>query len=113
MEPIKLDLVEPVLAHGQEVTTLEFKRPTGATIRRCGAPTKIQRIEGGEPVVLLDMDSYARYVSECAQIPGPSVDALCAEDFFACVGVIDGFFGQSKTQKKPGTETSSSSNTTA
>jgi len=113
MEPVKLVLSEPVLAHGKELTTLEFKKPTGATIRRCGAPTKMQRVEGGEPVVLLDMDSYGRYISECAQIPGPSVDALSAEDFFACVGVIDGFFGQPRTPKNPGTDTSSSSNTTA
>lgn len=113
METIKLDLAEPILAHGKEIATLEFRRPTGATIRRCGAPTKMQRVEGGEPVVLLDMDSYGRYIGECAQIPGPSVDALSAEDFFACVSVIDGFFGHSRTPRKPGTETVSSSSTTA
>ena len=113
MDTVTLTLSEPIQAHGKEITTLEFKRPNGATIRRCGAPTKIQRVEGGEPVVLLDMDSYARYVSECAQIPAPSVNQLSAEDFFASVGVIDGFFGQSKTPKKPGTDTSSSSSTTA
>ena len=113
METIKLVLAEPIQAHGKELTTLEFKRPNGATIRRCGAPTKIQRVEGGEPVVLLDMDTYGRYIGECAQIPAPSVDALSAEDFFACVGVVDGFFGQSKTPKNPGTDSSSSSNTTA
>lgn len=107
MDTITVELAEPILAHGKEVTTLEFKKPNGATIRRCGAPTKLQRVEGGDPVVLLDMDSYGRYISECAQIPSPSVDALSAEDFFACVGVIDGFFGQSKTPKKLGTETTS------
>jgi hypothetical protein len=113
MDTITLTLSEPIQAHGKEITTLEFRRPTGATIRRCGAPTKMQRVEGGEPVVLLDMDSYARYVAECAQIPAPSVDQLAAEDFFACVGVVDGFFGQSKTREESGTDTSSSSNTTA
>ncbi len=107
METIKLVLAEPIQAHGKDLTTLEFKRPNGATIRRCGAPTKMQRVEGGEPVMMLDMDSYGRYISECAQIPGPSVDSLSAEDFFACVGVIDGFFGQSKTPQEAGTQTSS------
>ncbi len=107
METIKLVLAEPIQAHGKELTTLEFKRPNGATIRRCGAPTKMQRVDGGEPVMMLDMDSYGRYISECAQIPAPSVDALSAEDFFACVGVIDGFFGQSKTPPEAGTQTSS------
>lgn len=107
MDTVTLVLAQPVAAHGNDVTTLTFKKPIGATIRRCGAPTKIQRADSGEAVMLLDMDSYARYVSECAQIPMPSVDALSAEDFFACVGVIDGFFGQSKTPEKAGTETSS------
>jgi Phage tail assembly chaperone proteins, E, or 41 or 14 len=107
MDTVTLVLSEPVSAHGKDLTTLSFKKPTGATIRRCGAPTKMQRVDGGEPVMLLDMDSYARYISECASIPLPSVDALSAEDFFACIGVIDGFFGQSKTQERAGTETSS------
>jgi hypothetical protein len=107
MDTVTLVLAQPVAAHGKDIATLTFKKPNGATIRRCGAPTKIQRAESGEAVMLLDMDSYGRYISECAQIPMPSVDALSAEDFFACVGVIDGFFGQSKTPEKPGTETSS------
>ncbi|HEX4861193.1 MAG TPA: phage tail assembly protein [Rhizomicrobium sp.] len=107
MDTITLVLAEPIAAHGKDLTTLTFKKPNGATIRRCGAPTKIQRSDNGDAVMLLDMDSYARYVSECAQIPLPSVDTLSAEDFFACVGVIDGFFGQSKTQERAGTETSS------
>ncbi len=107
METIKLVLAEPIQAHGKELTTLEFKKPNGATIRRCGAPTKMQRVEGGEPVMMLDMDSYGRYISECAQIPAPSVDSLSAEDFFACVGVIDGFFGQPKTPAEAGTQTGS------
>ena len=107
MDTITLVLAEPISAHGKDITTLAFRKPNGATIRRCGAPTKIQRAESGEAVMLLDMDSYGRYISECAQIPMPSVDTLSAEDFFACVGVIDGFFGQSKTQEKSGMETSS------
>ena len=107
MDTVTLTLAQPIKAHGKDLTALEFKKPNGATIRRCGAPTKIQRADNGDAVMLLDMDSYARYIGECAQIPGPSVVMLSSEDFFACVGVIDGFFGQSRTPQEAGAATSS------
>lgn len=111
METVKLPLTEKINAHGKDVTELFFKKPNGGTIRRCGSPLRRSQQPNGEVDVKLDMQAYAAFISECAQIPDSSVDSLSPEDFFAAVGVIDGFFGQ--TAKPDTTPPTSSSDTTS
>lgn len=108
MDTVKLTLTQPIKAHGKEVTELEFSKPNGGTIRRCGAPLLRAQQANGTTDLKMDMDCYAKFMSECAQIPASSVDSLSPEDFFAAVGVIDGFFGQTaapdpKPDPKPDT----------
>ena len=84
-----IDLSSPIEAHGAEVTTLTFRRPTVQEVRAIKAlPYKIDKNED----VSLDLDIAAKYISVCAGIPPSSVNQLDLADLNSLSWQVAGFF---------------------
>jgi hypothetical protein len=92
MEDVTLALSQPLLAHGENVTTLTFKPVTAGEIRRCGWPFIMSK-EGEEQRI--DADAISKYIANCARIPPSSVDKMVPSDWKAAMVVILDFFGAS------------------
>lgn len=94
-EKVTLKLLEPIQAHGETVATLTFRPPVGRDMRKCGQLIESMP-DARDPKKVISRfsnDVAAAYISELAGIPMSSVDHLSADDFTACIRVIDGFFG--------------------
>ena len=89
-EPVILTLLQPINAHGQDVTTLTIRPPTGKDLRTCGYPFII----GNEGVQIIDAAAIAKLLANCAQIPPSSVDQLSPADWTSGMTAIISFFGQ-------------------
>lgn len=86
---MRVDLTKPITAHGEEVSALELREPTGGDIVDCGYPFSIGNGEAQPNAAVV-----GRLISRLAAIPPSSVAALSARDFNACLGVVLGFFGE-------------------
>ena len=88
-----MKLSKPIQAHGQEVTDLNFREPTGSDITRDGFPFKIEN--GG--VRVIDTQAVSRLISSLASIPPSSVGALSIVDYSRAMGEVMGFFADMET----------------
>jgi len=88
-------LKKPITAHGEDVTVLTFKEPTGQEIIECGYPMRIA--DGG---VIPETGSIAKYISKLASVPPSSVRQLGPDDFNACMSAVLGFFGEGEEAEK-------------
>lgn len=87
-----LTLTKPIKAHGEDVSVLTFREPTGKDIRECGVPYSIGQ-RGDEVVTYPDARNTAKLIVALAGIPTSSVDQLSMADFNAAMMVVIGFFG--------------------
>lgn len=85
---VTVPLSRPIQAHGEEVTALTLREPTGKDLRIHGLPYRAT--QDGEIVV--DAGAMARLMVELAGVPLSSIDRLSAVDFQAVTGAIMGFF---------------------
>lgn len=92
---ISVPLSRPIQAHGDEITALELREPTGKDIRIIGMPMSI----GADESVTMLAAPVARYIATLAQIPASSVDALHPADFMSIATVVLGFFGAAESPK--------------
>lgn len=88
-----LSLTAPIEAHGETISILTFRPPTGRDIRECGLPFVLGQSDAGH-TSKFDGATIARYISKLAGIPTSSVDKLSAPDFLAATGIIGGFFAE-------------------
>jgi hypothetical protein len=102
-EPVNVPLEDPIQAHGEEMRSLTLRAPTGKDIRELGYPSTML---GNGDEMKIATDVVAKYVARLAGIPLPSVDALAAPDFNACITTVMGFFPPSR--KASSTDISSS-----
>ena len=93
-QPVPVALLQPIKAHGRDVSELTLRPLTGKDLRICGAPYRIGRA-GDEGIV--DSQAVSAMISELAGIPISSVDQLSAADWFACWGAIQGFLDGSSS----------------
>lgn len=97
-DKIKLPLTKPIQAHGEEVSTLEFRSPSGEDVLEIGAPPFSV---GKNERTYIDLAVTGEYIVRLAAIPVSSVKQLSPADLMAAFGVVAGFFGATgKTRKK-------------
>lgn len=89
---MKIKLTKPIKAHGEEVSELELKEPTGRDVQDIGFPYLIL-IVGDEQALQIQVKTVGKYVSKLAGIPPSSVDQLSAGDLNTLTGAVMSFFG--------------------
>lgn len=82
-----IKLSKAIVAHGEELTELTLREPTGKDIRTCGS-----HITGNGRGGSIDTEAIARYISALAEIPPSSVDLLSGADFLKAQSAVLGFF---------------------
>lgn len=86
MTTIKLS--NPITAHGEPLSELTLREPTGKDIRTCGSHITGNGRGGGS----VDSEAIARYIAALADIPPSSVDLLSGRDFLQAQAVVLDFF---------------------
>lgn len=82
-------LAKPIQAHGEEVTELKLREPTGEDVEDCkGLP---YFLEDGE-TILINTKTAMKYVSRCAEIPMGSVRQILPGDLNNLFWWVAGFF---------------------
>lgn len=91
---MKIQLSKPILVHGDEVTELELREPTGEDVIALGYPYLII-IGDGDDVQAMELRPkvIARYVARLAGIPPSSLNKVSPADFSGMTGAVMGFFG--------------------
>jgi len=89
-------LLDPIEAHGSEITTLEFRKPNGADIRACGVPFSFQPTEDGGIIMHPNAGPISAMISRLCNIPPSSVGMLSAPDWQAASMELLSFFGASR-----------------
>ncbi|MEP3245102.1 MAG: phage tail assembly protein [Sneathiella sp.] len=91
-----VELQKEVVSHGEPVSKLTFREPTGEDIMKSGHPMKITvSNDGGGQTMSMDTQALGTLISRLAEIPASSVRAMSVSDFQSCTNVIMGFFGDS------------------
>lgn len=93
---MKIKLTKPIKAHGEEVTELELKEPTGRDVQDIGFPYLIL-MTGDDQALQVQVKTVGKYVSKLAGIPPSSVDQLSAGDLSTLTGAVMSFFGVEAT----------------
>lgn len=105
----KITLSRPVKAHGNDVTVLEFREPTGDDILACGMPFNVSQRTDGTSLQIMDMPATYAYIVALAGIPMSSAKAMKAPDVIKAYGAIAGFFGEAPEttipEQKPSSDT--------
>jgi hypothetical protein len=92
-DPIDIELEEPVQAHGETITSLRLRPPSGKDLIEAGWPFSTERTARGGVVVDVVQWSAARtLLSGMAQVPASTIDALTASDKYMAVEAIKYFF---------------------
>lgn len=84
-----MELTVPVKFGEEEITELNFKRPSGKQILEVGFPFSMD-IDGS---MSMKSKICMKYISLCASIPMSVVEKMDPVDLMAASGEIVGFFG--------------------
>lgn len=87
-----IKLNKSIKAHGEEVTELDLKEPTGRDVQDIGFPYLIM-MNGDDQALQIQVKTVGKYVSKLAGIPPSSVDMLSAGDLSTLTGAVMSFFG--------------------
>src|SRR5262245_53044000 len=85
-------LTRPIQAHGETITTLTWREPTGGDIERAGNPIALEGLGTGMPRLTFDERKMSAMISHLAAIPPTSVRALTARDWNAIAMKVFRFF---------------------
>ena len=85
-------LTKPIQAHGEEVTVLRWREPTGGDIERAGNPISLEGFGQERPRLSFDEKKMAAMISQLASIPPSSVKMLAARDWNAIAFKVFRFF---------------------
>lgn len=80
-------LSKPISAHGEEITELKLREPTGRDIRECGFAHRISA-DG----VNFSSNTVMTYIERLADIPPRSVEQIAPKDLFDLSIIISDFF---------------------
>ena len=113
----EIALSTPIQAHGETLTRLELRAPTGKDIRLCGNPfNMLGAFEGAQPDlsrVQVDDAKLAAMLSNLAAIPPSSVDQLSFADYQLCVVALFGFLAPAAPTSSTGISNAPGSGTTS
>jgi len=84
-------LAKPIQAHGEEITTLKWREPTGGDIERAGNPVYLD-FSGEKPSISFNEKKMAAMISVLCAIPPSSVRQLGAKDWNAVAWKLFRFF---------------------
>ena len=79
--PMVLRLRKPVIAHGDEVSELKFREPTGADIERCGSPINMDFLGGEVPKMSFEPKAMTAMMATLAQVPPSTIRQLHPRDW--------------------------------
>lgn len=92
-DPLAHPLSKPISAHGEQITILHWREPTGGDIEKAGNPIAINTTPGDDNArVAFDERKMAAMISQLAGIPPSSVRQLSARDWNAIAFKIFRFF---------------------
>jgi Phage tail assembly chaperone proteins, E, or 41 or 14 len=77
-------LAEPVLAYGDKINKLVFRRPKGKDERACGSPINLQ----GD----ININSVFKLAARLAEVPDSTIDELDSADLIAVKMAVLSFF---------------------
>ena len=83
-------LNQPVSAHGETISVLEFKEPTGKDVRELGYPYQMNQDES----IKLQAHIIAKYIVKLANVPLSTVDQMSPGDLNSAGWLVAGFFLQ-------------------
>ena len=84
-------LSKPIQAHGDEITVLRWREPTGGDIERAGNPVYLD-FSGEKPSITFNEKKMAAMMSLLAQVPPSSIRMLSAKDWNAVAWKLFRFF---------------------
>lgn len=85
-----VELSQPVMVHGEEVSFLEFREPTSKDILALGTPMTFT----AEGDVRVDMGVVGKYIVRLAGVNGKSLETMARKDLMNCTQVVNVFFQQ-------------------
>ncbi|ATM87003.1 MULTISPECIES: phage tail assembly protein [Yersinia] len=85
---MKLTLTAPITAHGEEVTEIEMRDPTGKDVREIGYP---YQLNPDESVKLLSA-AVCKYITRLGNIPPNAVDSMSPADLNLAGWAVARFF---------------------
>ncbi|EAT0589965.1 phage tail assembly protein [Salmonella enterica] len=86
----ELELNNPVTAHGETISVLEFNEPTGKDVRELGYPYQMNQDES----IKLQAHIIAKYIVRLANVPLSTVDQMKPGDLNSAGWLVAGFFLQ-------------------
>jgi hypothetical protein len=91
VKEIVIDLETPVMAHGEMIKQLKFRRPTGGDIMALGDAYPIHiNWQTGE--IRPNPPAMGEMMVTLAAVPPSTIRALDAEDWSTCAHALMGFF---------------------
>lgn len=95
------ELITPIQAHGEEVTSLTLRRPT---VQECRAIKMLPYAMNKDDEVTLNLDVCAKFIAVCCAIPAPSVNQLDLSDLNTLAWKVASFFMRPVSEEAPTTE---------
>ncbi len=89
--PLKVTLRKPIMAHGDKLTVLELREPTGGDIERFGDPVWYD-VQQNPPRMHIHEANMAAMIGGLASIPPSSVKAMSPKDWKSIAWEIAPFF---------------------
>jgi len=92
-DPLAYPLSKPIQAHGDMISILRWREPTGGDIEKAGNPISIEVVpDTGRYKVAFDEKKMAAMIAQLASIPPSSVRSLRASDWTAIATKVFRFF---------------------
>ena len=91
-ETLNFELEKPVLAHGETITSLELKPPSGANLINSGWPFITERTRSGDTREIIHWNAARLLLSDMAQVPPSTIDALTPSDKYLALEGLKSFF---------------------
>lgn len=104
----KLKLRKPINAHGELISEITLKEPTGADIIACGIPFKLKS-GGGDGEIEISSKAIGQYIVRLADIPQSAVSQMAATDFMQVMNEVMAFFGEADETPAPSSQISPTS----
>ena len=90
MDVIDITLKKPIPAHGETVSVLSLRDPTGDEIRAARRlPFLVRGVDGA---FVPDPRTILKYAATCAEVPPSSLSKLCGPDVMAVNDAVMGMF---------------------
>ncbi|VVG70945.1 hypothetical protein PAP18089_01917 [Pandoraea apista] len=87
---MEIKLTKPIKAHGEQVSVLTLREPTGEEVRKVGAlPYDVHGAAGN---MIPQARVALKYAAICAGVPPSSLDQLSAVDSLVVVNTVVGMF---------------------